>query len=209
MTLTAIGELASAAVRYVREERAGRIDFPADRLGTVLVTDDGRRFEVYRETALRTTDAPGSDGGVVLAFGFDAPGPESGAGLRALLGEPAANLATPLFAGLPGFRRKLWLAGEGDEDFLELYEFASEADADRFVRVMRALLGTVGLADAASFDVVDADSVDDYVASTANAWHRRGRSGPMATRRPWVVAGVVALLGLGVAIAVARCRRRG
>jgi hypothetical protein len=207
MTLDAATELAGAAIRYVRADLAGRIDFPRDRLGVTLVSDDGTRFEVYRETALRGQGERAGDAGVVLEFRFTAPGPETGAGLRALLAEPAANVATPCFAGLSGFRRKLWLAGQDGTEFLELYEWETAADADRFVRVMRSLLGAVGLADAASFDVVEADSVDEYVAGHARGWHHRPQSGPMRTRRPWAVVGLV--LALAVGLAVFRRRRTG
>jgi len=208
MILDAVSELASAAARYVREDLAGRVDFPQDRLGTALVLEDGTRFEVYRETALRKRGDAAGDAGVVLAFGFSAPGPETGAGLRALLAEPAANVATPFFVGLTGFRRKLWLAGEKRGEFLELYEWETEADADRFVRVMRSLLGAVDLADAATFEVVEADSVDDYVASHARGWHHRSESGPMRARRPWAVASLLGLVALGVGLALAVRRRR-
>lgn len=209
MTLDAVTELAGAAIRYVRADLAGRIDFPRDRLGTTLELDDGSRFEVYRETALRDHGETAADAGVVLEFRFTTPGPETGAGLRALLAEPAANVATPFFAGLPGFRRKLWLAGEDRSEFLELYEWETEADADRFVRVMGSLLGAVDLADAASFAVVDAASVDAYVAGTARGWRRRSGGGPKRARRPWALAGMGLFLALAVGLAVARRCRHG
>lgn len=208
MTRSAIPTLARAAVRYAREDLAGRIEFPSDRLGTVLVAEDGSRFEVYRETALRT-DGEADGDAVVLEFRLRLTEPEAGAGLRALLTRPVANVATPFFAGLPGFRRKLWLAAEDEGAFLELYEWRTERDAERFVRLMEGLLGAVGLADAAAFDVTDADSVEAYVAGHARGWHRRDRLLPQRARRPSAALAALGLGALALAAAVAVRRRSG
>jgi hypothetical protein len=207
MTLEAVTTLARAALRYAQENLAGRVEFPRDRLGTVLVADDGTRFEVYRETALRPAAETTGDG-VLLEFGLDLSEPAASEGLRLVLGRPAANVATPCFAGLPGFRRKLWLAETEGTAFLELYEWEREADADRFVRVMQRLLGAVGLADAATFEVVDAASVDEYVASHAQGWEGSGRArGGRRARQALVVLGLLAVGALGLGVALGKCRR--
>jgi len=170
-----LGRSAVRAARYLVE---GRVRFPRDRLGDVLERPDGDAFVVYRETALDpATDA--SEDGVVLVFRIQVTDPEAGETLRDVLFDPLANLATPFFAGMSGFRRKLWLAGERPGEFLELYEWATRDDADRFVAVLESLLAPFGFAGSASFEVVEDDSVDEYVATRAVEWRR---AGPRAAR---------------------------
>lgn len=155
------------SVRYLLD---GRVRFPQDRLGDVLETPDGETFIVYRETVLRPAVVDPPDDGVVLVFRMQVAGRETGETLREVLFDPLANVATPFFAGMPGFRRKLWLAGERPGEFLELYEWASAEDANRFVAVLQSLLDPFDFAGSASFEVVADDSVDEYVAARSVAW---------------------------------------
>lgn len=161
---------------------AGRVQFPRDRLGDVLELPDGDTFVVYRETALRPITAPSGDG-VVLVFRMQVTDPEAGETLRDVLFDPLANVATPFFVGMPGFRRKLWLAGERPGEFLELYEWATREDADRFVAVLDSLLTPFDFAGSASFEVVTDDSVDEYVAARAVEWRSAGARATRLRRR--------------------------
>ncbi|MFT4923373.1 MAG: hypothetical protein ACI8XM_002599 [Haloarculaceae archaeon] len=171
--LLTLGRSAVRATRYLLD---GRVRFPQDRLGDALELPDGNTFVVYRETALSSDTVPSGDG-VVLVFRMEVTDPEAGETLREVLFDPFANVATPFFAGMPGFRRKLWLAGQRQGEFLELYEWASREDADRFVAVLESLLAPFDFAGSASFDVVEDDSVDEYVASRAVEWRDEDDSG--------------------------------
>lgn len=164
--------LGRATLRSARYLLDGRVRFPEDRLGDVLELPDGDTFTVYRETALRSaadTDTDADDG-VVLVFRMRVTGRRTGDALRDVLSDPLANVATPFFAGMPGFRRKLWLAGDDAGEFLELYEWETREDAERFVDVLGSLLDPFDAAGSASFEVVEDDSIDEYVAARAVAW---------------------------------------
>lgn len=174
MALGDILTLARAAVRSIGDVASGRIGLPQDRLGHVLEMPDGGEFQVYRETVRRQTGADATDDGVVLVFRMHVTEPEARGLVRRALFDPLANVATPFYAGLPGFRRKLWLAGERPGEFLELYEWESEAEAERFVDVLETLIGPVDFAGSASFEVLPDDSVDEYVAARAAAWRDTG-----------------------------------
>jgi hypothetical protein len=131
---------------------------------------DGETFIVYRETALQSTHTSTSDDGVVLVFRMEVPGREAGETLREVLFDPFANVATPFFAGMPGFERKLWLAGERPGEFLELYEWATIEDANRFVDALESLLEPFDFAGTASFEIVEDDTIDEYIAAHAVSW---------------------------------------
>lgn len=162
---------ARAAIRSVQYLLTGRVRFPSDRIGHVLETPDGDSFLVYRETELDRPDRDVADDGVILVFEVDVPNRAKGAALREVLFDPFANVATPFFTGMPGFRRKLWLAGDRPGEFLELYEWASADDAQLFADALGTLLDPFAFAGRVSFEVVADDSIDEYVAARATTWH--------------------------------------
>ncbi|MFT4891948.1 MAG: hypothetical protein ACI9YT_002886 [Halobacteriales archaeon] len=175
----------------------GRVRFPRERVGDVLEFPDGNTSVVYRETVLDPASGA-AEAGVVLVFRMQVADPEAGTTLRAVLFDPVSNVATPFFAGLPGFRRKLWLAGDRPGEFLELYGWATRADADRFVDVLQWLLAPFDFAGNARFDVVEADGVDEYVADRAIEWRGATDRGTRRRRRSFVLTaafvGVLAIV---------------
>lgn len=214
MTLSAGVVLIRATLRSVAHLLAGRVRFPSDRVGDILEDEDGVPFSVYRETALQpavetaaepepesaseSASESESDDGVVLVFRMAVTDRGLSDIVRTVLFDPFANVATPFFAGMPGFRRKLWLAGSRPGEFLELYEWASAADADRFVAVMQSLLEPFDAAGSASFEIVEAGTIDEYVAVRPVAWRRTSGQDRDGGRRPaWprlaaVTAGLLA-----------------
>ncbi|AZH26930.1 hypothetical protein [Haloplanus aerogenes] len=171
----------------------GRIRFPQQRLGYVLELPDGDRFVLYRETTLQPAVADARDDGVVLVFHLHGADRTTSETLRSVLFDPLANVATPFFAGMPGFRRKLWLAGTQEGEFLELYEWATTDDAKRFVDVLQSLLDPLDSLGAATFEIVEDDTVDEYVATRLLSWgDERGDSQP--TRRRWRRPAVIGIL---------------
>ena len=211
MTLRQTLTLARAALRSLRYVLDGRVRFPRDRLGYVLEQSDGDAFTVYRETAVAPVVADTSEDRVVLVFGMRVRDREAGGVLRRLLFDPLANVATPFYAGMPGFRRKLWLAGERPGEFLELYEWATAEDADRFVAVLRSLLRPFEFAGTASFEVVEDDTIDQYVAADSVRW-RSDVTGLTGRRRRQLSLGALLLVVIvpvvGVYLAWRRTARR-
>lgn len=175
-----------------------RVRFPRERVGDVLESPDGSTSVVYRETVLDPASGP-TEGGVVLVFRMRVADPETGTTLREVLFDPVSNVATPFFAGLPGFRRKLWLAGDRPGEFVELYEWATPADAERFVDVLQWLLAPVDFAGSATFEVVEADGVDEYVTDRAIEWRSTNDRATGRRRRSFVLTaalvGTLAIVG--------------
>ncbi|MFB6135690.1 MAG: hypothetical protein ABEJ04_02930 [Halobacteriaceae archaeon] len=197
--------LGRSALRSGRLLLGGDVRFPRDRLGYVLERPDGRAFRVYRETARRSTGADDADERVVLVFELRVTRSEAKQGLRDVLFAPFANVATPFFAGMPGFRRKLWLAGRDPGEYLELYEWDSAGDAERFVAVLRALLAPFEFAVEPTFEVVRDDSIDEYVVARAVEWRAPATRRPRRAARGRSVG--VALLTLSVLAAFLLWRR--
>ncbi|PHQ39557.1 hypothetical protein DJ69_05780 [Halorubrum persicum] len=197
--------LGRAALRSVSYLLRGDIEFPEGRLQDTVETADGTTFVVYRETVRRSAGSDEAEGGAVLVFRMRVTDPAARGPFRTALFDPLANVATPFFAGLPGFRRKLWLAGEQPGEFLELYEWGSEADARRFVDALRSLIDPVDHAGTVEFDVVPHDSVEEYVESGQAAWRE---APPEANRPPRRTAVFTGLAGIGVAIAAGYALRK-
>ncbi|ELZ37086.1 hypothetical protein C471_13526 [Halorubrum saccharovorum DSM 1137] len=197
--------LGRAALRSVRYLLAGDIEFPEGRLQDTIETEDGTTFVVYRETVRRSAESDASEDGVVLVFRMRVTDPAARGPFRSALFDPIANVATPFFAGLPGFRRKLWLAGERPGEFLELYEWASEADARRFVDAFRSLIEPVDHAGTVEFDVVPHDSVEEYVDAGRAGWRDAPPEANRPPRRTAVITGAVAV---GLAIAAGYALRK-
>jgi hypothetical protein len=197
--------LGGAALQSVRYLVAGDIEFPDGRLQDAIETADGTTFVVYRETVRRSAESNGSDDGAVLVFRMRVTDPAARGPFRTALFDPIANVATPFFAGLPGFRRKLWLAGERPGEFLELYEWASEADAHRFVDALQSLIEPVDHAGTVEFDVVAHDSVEEYVDAGEAAWREAPPEANRPPRRTTVLAGAV---GVGLVIAAGYALRK-
>lgn len=188
--------LGLAALRSVQLLLNGDVRFPENRLGRGLETADGTMFVVYRETILQS-DVDAADDGVVLLFRMEVTDPAARGPLRDVLFDPVANVATPFFVGLPGFRRKLWLAGDRTGEFLELYEWESTAAANRFVDLLQSLLAPFDHAGSTSFEVVDHDNIDAYVDASAATWREEV---PDIRRPPRRTSVLVPALILGVAV---------
>jgi hypothetical protein len=199
MTLRDVVTLSRAALRSSRYLLDDDIEFPQGRLEDTIETDDGSTFVVYRETVRRSAVENTSDDGVILVFRMRVTDPTARGPFRDVLFDPVANVATPFFAGMPGFRRKLWLAGERPGAFLELYEWETEADANRFVDILQTLLAPVDHAGTVSFEVLPHDSVEAYVETGPVTWRD---APPAANRPPRRTSVLVSVLGVGLALAV-------
>ena len=143
---------------------AGRLRHPRGRVGSVLSTTAGQRFVVYRET---TVDPPpdGRDGeGAVLAFRFHLRlMPAWIRPIAVAVFEPLSILTTPFFAGLPGFRTKLWCFDHASGDYLGVYQWRSAAEAERYARSLRRLMGWLSVPGTVAYEVVDGAALSEYV----------------------------------------------
>ncbi len=193
-----------AALRSVAIVAVDGIDFPTKRIDSTLTAPDGTSFAVFRETARPEGDT--ASDGVTLVFRFAITRRPLAGVARFALYHRLANVASPFFVGMSGFRRKLWLAGDDHGTYLELYEWASESDAEAFVDVLQGLLGPLDAAGWATYEIVDAPSIDAFVADSDYTWERdepdrRRRYAP-------IIFALIGVLVLGYVVARRRFRRR-
>lgn len=192
--LNPIRSVLSAALLWID----GRLRFPQDRVGDVSTTESGQSFIVYRETTVAPDDRGTSEESAVLAFRFHLrfmPSPVIPYAVRVF--EPVSILTTPFFAGLPGFRTKLWLFDHDTGDYLGVYEWASASEARRYARALRALMELLSIPGSVSYEVYEATALEEYVAAHSPT-DRDERASPRKSAVGWgaVAAALLAVLGV-------------
>ena len=125
---------------------------------------DGGRFRVYRETVcLAPNRAP-----CVLVVRFRLRLVGRRALLHALFrAESLAN--TPLFAGFPGFRTKLWMTDERTGEYRGLYDWDGPERARAYATTLVALLRLVCVPGSVAFHIEPHVERDDYLRRVALA----------------------------------------
>ncbi len=104
----------------------GRIHFPHQRLGEVLILEGGQPFRVFRPAVIDpTADQPEKPGAIFIPR-FHV------AGMSPRMNILFSWLPIPLIVGLPGFRSKLWLLDETTGDFAGYYEWDTVQDAENY-----------------------------------------------------------------------------
>ena len=116
---------------------SGRLRFPRGRVGEVLTLPDGTQGRIFRQALNAPADGQPTRPGARFHVRFHL------AGMAPRLNVLFSLLPIPFFAGLPGFRSKLWLLDDASGDFHGLYEWdtvtAAEAYAHSFA--MRFMAG--------------------------------------------------------------------
>lgn len=130
---------------------------------------DGTSPFVFRETArwAATTDDPSV---VVIQFrlAFLGSNPTLHAAFRR-----ECVLHTPLFAGFPGFRSKLWADDVRTGVYAGIYEWEGADRARHYAERMVALLAPFSTAGTARYHVVEDRHRDDFLSD----WGERSESG--------------------------------
>jgi hypothetical protein len=134
-----IGSVARSMTVTIGLLLGGRIRSPRGKVGAVLTLPGGTRSAVFRETQV---DGARRGPPAVLIVEFRLRLMGSRRFLHALF-RTGCVLNTPLFAGFPGFRTKLWMADVGTGGYRGLYEWdgatLAEAYAAALVRILRPL----------------------------------------------------------------------
>jgi hypothetical protein len=102
----------------------GRLVFPRSYLGNTIELDDGS-WLVLREMVI-TTQGESSEPEAIFRPRFHIKG------MSPKVNEWFSWLPIPFFAGLPGFRRKLWLFDPISGDFSGYYEWQTVQDANSY-----------------------------------------------------------------------------
>ena len=83
--------------------------------------------------------------------------------LRHLVFRRACIVTTPLFAGISGFRSKLWMVDPVTGDFAGLYEWDDAPSAQAYGEGLCRVLRLVSVPGTVSHELVPASTVDDYL----------------------------------------------
>lgn len=111
---------------FLRANRAllqGRLHFPRQRINTTIIDENGVALTIFREMRLGDVIPPES---ATFHVRFHV------AGMPPRINKLFSWLTIPFFAGLPGFRHKLWLINETTGDFHGIYRWDTVADAERY-----------------------------------------------------------------------------
>jgi hypothetical protein len=149
---------AGSALRVPRLLTDRKLEQPRDRIGERLRFEDGTTSTVFRETVLR--EAAHEPALLVVQFRLRLLG-RSPLPHRLFRAESIAN--TPLFAGFPGFRSKLWLRDDSTGVYRGIYEWDGADQAAFYADTLRTLLRLVSVPGTVRYRVVAGIRRDDFL----------------------------------------------
>ena len=146
-----------------RDLAAGRTRCHRAYLGERLRMSDGRTYVPFRHTRKSPAAWSFAHPPVVLQPRFHlallAPHRRR---LHALF-RVVCIITTPSFVGLPGFRSKLWMVDPETGDFAGLYEWDDAATARAYAEGLARVLRLLSSPGSVTYELVEADTVDDYL----------------------------------------------
>lgn len=130
------GYTAASARNFIGLMWRRSLNHRRDRLGHTYSIENSGSFEIFRETV---SDAGEDTVPVVLVVGFR---------LRFLHSFRAAHwlfqrlclMTTPFWSGFPGFRVKLWMVDPVTKNYLGIYDWDGESNAQTYVEALERVL---------------------------------------------------------------------
>jgi hypothetical protein len=163
-----IGSVARSVVATLGLLARGRVRSPHRRVGAVLTLPEGTRSVVFRETriegARRWPPAV-----LIVEFRLRLLG--SRRFLHALF-RVGCLVNTPLFAGFPGFRTKLWMADVGTGAYRGLYEWDGANLAEDYASALARILQPLSVRDSVRYRVIPDVRLDAYLEGLPAAGHQ-------------------------------------
>ena len=135
-TLDSIADYGACAREWVRMAARHRLARPDNHLGTTLSFRDGTTPRIFRETVV--VDAPSAEP-ALLVIAFRLAFLDDVELLHAVFRHECL-IHTPLFAGFPGFRSKLWLGDDDTRIYRGVYQWEGATEAAAYARRMVGLL---------------------------------------------------------------------
>jgi hypothetical protein len=135
-----------------------QLRLPRAHLGRRIDFADGTSFRVFRETVRLARDPEPA----VLVVRFRLRFVGRSRLLQAMF-RAESLLNTPLFAGFPGFRTKLWLTDDRTGEYRGLYDWDGPERAWSYATTLASLLRLVCLPGSVTFHVEPHVERDDYL----------------------------------------------
>jgi hypothetical protein len=149
---------AGSAVEVVRLLARHQLRWPRAHVGDRLQFQDGTTSRVFRETIL---EVPAREPALlVVQFRLRVLG-RARLPHRLFRAESIAN--TPLFAGFPGFRSKLWLCDDATGTYRGIYEWDGADRATAYAETLSMLLRPVCAPGSVMYQVVAGTRRDEYL----------------------------------------------
>ena len=121
-----------------------KIHFPKERIGEERKSGENRKFRVFRYIIVEENKNRSKRQKTTLIVQFQISSMTPNQNIR------FSRIPIPFFAGLPGFRSKLWLVDEQRGYYQGIYEWDTEKDAQKYASSFamnfmkrRAVPGTV------------------------------------------------------------------
>jgi hypothetical protein len=153
-----IRAFAGSALTVARLLARGKFVWPRDRVGERLRCEDGTTSSVFRETVLR--EVSHEPALLVVQFRLRLLGRRR-LPHELFRAESIAN--TPLFAGFPGFRSKLWLCDDATGTYRGIYEWDRAERAVFYAETLSKLLRLVSVAGTVKYRVVAGTRREDFL----------------------------------------------
>jgi len=104
---------------------AGKTSYPKDRIGEVIIRDDGKIFRIFREMQIKANKVrPAIPNGIFQVWFSTKSAPEKTIRL--------SRMTLFGFSSLPVFRSKLWLINDETKEFGGIYEWDSVEEANHY-----------------------------------------------------------------------------
>jgi hypothetical protein len=148
---------------FISLERRRALGRPPDRLGHAFRVDDGRVYQIFRETV---SDAAPAETPNVLVVGFQ---------LKVIDAHPVPHwifqrcclLTTPFWSGLPGFSVKLWMVDPETKRYLGIYDWRGTTGAQQYVDALVRVLRPLSTPDSVWYRLLPDRALDPYLAEHA------------------------------------------
>lgn len=144
----------------VRADAIGRV---TTRLGRRYRSDRGGVYQVFRET--RGNDrAPGEPAVLVVGFKLKMIGSLTPAHW---LFQRACLLTTPFWSGFRGFRVKLWMVDQVSKNYLGMYQWVGEENAQVYAEALCRVLRPLSMRGSVWYDLQPRQDFDTFLSEHA------------------------------------------
>ncbi|MBI5680259.1 MAG: hypothetical protein HZC47_05150 [Methanobacterium sp.] len=133
-----------------------KIHFPKNKIGKILITEDGQEFSIFREVKIDHTDDPNDSAVFKVKFLLE--------NMKVQDNIRFSWIPVPFFVGLPGFQAKVWTINYKNGFFQGIYQWKNSDYAKKYSKsfaynfmTRRSTPGSV------SFEIITHTNLEDYL----------------------------------------------